>query len=283
MKIIESNPRGPLSEERLEEFEEFLGTILPEDYRKFLLRHNGPIVEPTSFGSSEGEELSSIEGCFYGLVAAEEYDLEKVFMENRDELPDGCLAIACDGCGNEVCLALTEKEMGKIYFYNHEADDHETAVGDMELVADTFDEFLQGLHEYQDVQSEESTASSSLFGIFVKAFIHEGNPPSALLGGQKLDAYLMKGRNKDMSKIPGDVAIPLLDAIVKDAKEIGPASKDFLHGSVRDSLEFYLPGNHQLSVGITDEKHLICQGGYWETGEDAWKLILQLQTTDDRV
>ncbi len=273
MKIIESNPRGPLSDKRLEKFEELIGTILPDDYRDFLLLHNGPSLEPTSFRSSEGEELSSIEGYFYGLFEAEEFNLQEVYAGNRDELPDGCIAIVCDGCGNEVCIGLAGEERGKIYFFNHEADDHETVVGDMELVANTFNEFLEGLYEFQDVQPEESKASPPLFGIFVNAFRHEGNWPSALLGSQKLDAYLMRGRNKDMSKIPGDASMQLLDVIVAGAKEIGTVSPEFVHGSVRDFIEYFLPGNHRISIGITDREHLICDGKYWQISRDAWESI----------
>ena len=272
MKVIESNPFGSLTEERLRQFEVRFQMRLPEEYRDFLLKHNGALVEPTEFLIEDGEESSSICGYFYGIAAGEFRNLEEEHASNQGYLPDECLAVADDGCGNYVCLAVSGEERGKMFFFDHETD-AQCVVGDMRLIATSFHAFLDGLHEGTD---EPEPRGILLFGIMVKAFWIEGNKPSALLPGKEFDAYLMKGRNKDMSKIPGDAAMTLLDVIVAGAKEIGTVSPEFVHGSVRDSIEYFLPGNHQISIGITDQEHLICEGKYWQTSKEAWRLISRL-------
>src|SRR5262249_38875905 len=56
--IVQGNPYGPLSAERLEAFEESLGKRLPNEYREYLLNYHGVAdveVIARFFGNLHGE------------------------------------------------------------------------------------------------------------------------------------------------------------------------------------------------------------------------------------
>lgn len=64
--IEDSNRFGRLAEEPLAAFEASLGGRLPEDYRAFLLEHNGGRPRPATFTISKGEGETNVH-TLYGL------------------------------------------------------------------------------------------------------------------------------------------------------------------------------------------------------------------------
>ena len=144
--ILNPNPYGPLSEERLEAFERRIGTTLPPDYRAFLLRYNGGQPQPGGFWIKEGVEGSDV--CrFYGLHDGPTWYMIEAYLERPQlGIPPGLLVIGDDGTGNRICLSVREDERGAVYFYDHELHPRnpETYEGITKL-ADSFTEFLAGL------------------------------------------------------------------------------------------------------------------------------------------
>lgn len=103
VQITRSSPYGKLTEDRLVRFEKILGTRLPDDYRLFLLEHNGPYIGDSSFDGKEMDFSTFSDDPFYGITELCERNLEQEHRDNEGYLPGGCLAIIGDGCGNYAC------------------------------------------------------------------------------------------------------------------------------------------------------------------------------------
>jgi hypothetical protein len=83
LKFLDTNRCGPLTEERLQRLEGRLKARLPDDYRAFLLRHNGgrPTLSRFTF-SVDGEEQESIVEWFFAVH-------DQPYEEPDDWDPDG--------------------------------------------------------------------------------------------------------------------------------------------------------------------------------------------------
>lgn len=150
MRIL--NAKGPLAEDVLQSKENEWGVRLPEDYRRFLLQYNGGWPEPDSFKFKDSDKGSSVQ-AFFGIKG--QYDLLDEVRRYRRRLPERLFPIAIDPGGNRVCISVVGDDTGKIYFWDHEmsadAEQGETpdTVDNIVPIADSFDEFLDGLHELQ--------------------------------------------------------------------------------------------------------------------------------------
>lgn len=105
-------------EKKVSEFEKQLNVVLPEQYRKFLLRYNGGDAGDTNF-KIKGEGSDDLRN-FYGIG-----DVECSFSEiDPDDLKDiiknGILPIAEDYYGNYISIGITEENNGVIFFCDHE-------------------------------------------------------------------------------------------------------------------------------------------------------------------
>lgn len=74
------------------------------------------------------------------------YDLHAQYLEDRSILPDSVLAIADDGGGNLICLAVKGENRGRIYYWDHEEAEQEQGTAPtfqfLQPIADSFDEFI---------------------------------------------------------------------------------------------------------------------------------------------
>src|SRR5262249_37691565 len=130
----DTNRYGRLTEERLSQLETRLKSKLPEDYRQFLLWHNGgrPTLSRFTF-QAEGEEQESILEWLFA-VHDQPYEEPKDWDPESGELPPhfgqpleavwddlqsektraGMLPIGRDPGGNLICLGYTSKRAGRI-------------------------------------------------------------------------------------------------------------------------------------------------------------------------
>jgi cell wall assembly regulator SMI1 len=132
----------PLDEDALEQCEKDLGVRMPDQFRSFLLKHNGGRPTPACFDFRDSEGGSTIQ-WFHGI--SEDYN-KSLLRKSRmfhERIPQGLLPIASDDGGNQICISVRETDYGKIYLWDHEDPDPDNII----VVADTFDEFLAGLHE----------------------------------------------------------------------------------------------------------------------------------------
>ena len=159
LKIRDANRFGRLTEERLTRLEKRLKGRLPEDYRQFLLKHNGgrPTLSRFTFTSDDEEQKSILEWffavhdepyeededwdpeCSEGLPPHFAQPLEDAWRELKSELPrSGTLPIGRDPSANLVCLGYSGKRAGQVFLFDHD-------MGELVPLADSFTAFLDGL------------------------------------------------------------------------------------------------------------------------------------------
>jgi len=152
-QVKNANQFGKLDERRLCNFEQRIGARLPEEYRVFLVDHNGGTPVPNHFntlGESGGSRLNE----FYGLHDGPSYaNLEDSYEVYLGRMPASVIPIASDPFGNAICIGISGCEAGKIIFWDHDlegTEDEQPYFGNITLIANSFNEFLDGLFEWQN-------------------------------------------------------------------------------------------------------------------------------------
>lgn len=148
-----------LDNERLVTLENMLGVTLPQDYRSYLLEHNGKSFEKNTFEVFEGEY--SIVHHVYRISNDNDYfDLMNSYKNGKSidhEEGRKFLIIADDNVGNDIILSLAADSFGEIYFY-----DNDTIGTKFIKLAQSFSEFCSSLFDLQDVSVYENTIDEAL-------------------------------------------------------------------------------------------------------------------------
>jgi hypothetical protein len=147
----------PPSPAEVEAFEAEIGTTLPDDYRRFLLRSNGGRLDwfrfdgPTPEGKAWPVVISEVGGL------REEADLSlraarRCYQGGELQIPRPLLWVMGDPGGNGICLGLTGPYRGRVYFWVHdeqpapeEWDGEVETAGNVVLLADSFTDFVAGV------------------------------------------------------------------------------------------------------------------------------------------
>ncbi|WP_244131918.1 SMI1/KNR4 family protein [Burkholderia plantarii] len=132
---------------QISKFESSIGYSFPDDYRKFLIDHNGGKPSPNGvslpeIASLKGTALSYLHGFNHGYS---DYTLRGVWKKFSKELKKNYIPIGGDPAGNYFLMDLSESGNGGIYFWNRdvlEGDDESEIV----KIAGSFSEFLNLLH-----------------------------------------------------------------------------------------------------------------------------------------
>ena len=124
---------GPLSESRLEQFENRLGRRLPAEYPYFLLALNGGVPRDSGlrfFNGADEQSDETLFECYYSLNDANVPDkykwrfhesLDKIWELLLDNLTSTTLVpIGCDVAGNLVCIETDEVGQGQIFLWDHD-------------------------------------------------------------------------------------------------------------------------------------------------------------------
>jgi hypothetical protein len=141
INIVESE--RPISENDLMRIEKAIDGPLPEQYRAFLLKHNGGRPEPDTIDIDGWVFRSTDVRVFYAIDdSAESCDI----LLALDRL-EGCkenklLPIAGDSFADNFILVIAEDGYGEVVFF----DPREIPPRPY-LVANDFNEFLSKLHE----------------------------------------------------------------------------------------------------------------------------------------
>lgn len=103
---------GKAREEAVNNFQEFVGFEIPEDYKQFLLKHNGgtTTVQNCKFYVDGLDTLVCLQ-ALYGLeLLDKELDLQKWHEENREDLHKNCIIIGNATCAGKILLINNEEE-----------------------------------------------------------------------------------------------------------------------------------------------------------------------------
>ena len=145
-------PYSPVDEGQIMSFAGRYGLDLPSGYRDFLLKSNGGRPVPAAF-PIEGFLNNPVDVIqdFFGLNATiPTSDLDHVMTKEVIGLiPKGILPIACTDHYDFVCIDLRKKGNPVVYwdrrpFWGNEVWNED----DLYPVAETFQMFLDSLHEY---------------------------------------------------------------------------------------------------------------------------------------
>jgi cell wall assembly regulator SMI1 len=155
--LVINESKTPLNASDITRLEAELGVKLPDDYRTFLLAHNGGWPEADSFHSYGGEKRDeeSIESVdrFLAYYDGEYNNLLKSVNTYKGRIPPHFLPVANDPGGNLILLGVSGPDRDKVFFWDHEleADEDETPdYSNLLFVADSFQEFLDSLREVED-------------------------------------------------------------------------------------------------------------------------------------
>jgi hypothetical protein len=159
VKVKRSNRFGKLSPHQLHRFEEKYGLRLPEDYRQFLLRHNGGDPHPkNTIDFKEGRKLTSGDVQFiYGIHDGEYWaSLEWHLQCYQGRIIQDGLPIAGDSAGNQYVLVIRGERAGQVYFWDHEMETDPPGFANMTYVASSFTQFGEELHEHRELDKSEA-------------------------------------------------------------------------------------------------------------------------------
>jgi cell wall assembly regulator SMI1 len=139
-----------LSSEDIDAVEQRLGIKLPGDYRAWLLKHNGGRPEPAGFRYKLKTGLYTDSAVAWFLAIHDgrfsNFERETRWRKAQNRLPGELVAIARDPFGNLICMSFGGADKGKIYFWDHEEEGPEPSYDNCHLIADSLQEFLEGLH-----------------------------------------------------------------------------------------------------------------------------------------
>ena len=156
MKMMEHN--SCIESKLLSAIEDYWGFKLPKDYRDFVVKYNGGVPENTAFNFKNSKE-GSILSDFLGIIdKGYSYNLLIVNKDVGDRYPVNMLPIAHTVGGDRILLSVKMQDRGKVYFWDHEMeseDDEEPDYSNLTLIADSFDEFINGLYSEQDIDLSE--------------------------------------------------------------------------------------------------------------------------------
>jgi ankyrin repeat protein len=147
MSISIANAASALTEADIAAVEQQLRIKLPDEYRKFLLHHNGGAQSPARFPMSERAAEAGMEWGevirFYSI--GKRTDLEDTYQITREwGLPKRLVPIASveDGLsGGMLCISVAGKDCGRVYYRPEVEAFDETVYG----IAKSFDAFLRRL------------------------------------------------------------------------------------------------------------------------------------------
>lgn len=144
------NAEKTVGPEAIQLFERFMDRKFPKDYRNFLLKNNGGRPVPDCFNFFDGQS-GSIVNQFYKIISKDDYDdLLKTIRIFDQRIPSDFVPIADDPYGNQICIAISGPNYGKIYFWDHEFETDDEVLPTMDnmtLIAQSFANFLEALYK----------------------------------------------------------------------------------------------------------------------------------------
>jgi hypothetical protein len=122
---LEGEAFTPFSEEEVATIETTIGALLPQNYKRFLLRFGGSTFSTNVSCTAPGERLHF--GQFFRFS-----ELLNAIEYLNETLPETIIPIG-DNCGDIVfCLGVSRGDVGKVYFHNTHTGWHHDAEGYLE-------------------------------------------------------------------------------------------------------------------------------------------------------
>ena len=147
MKI--TNSQVSLTTAMIEQLESDTGISLPDDYKSFLLKHNGGEPDPSMFETKDGKLESFVLHFLPITNMVEDNLLEEIEgITLACQIPANLIPIAITPADNRIVLSVGGDDHGNVYHWawDEEFENHVASYDCMRLIANTFSEFLKMLH-----------------------------------------------------------------------------------------------------------------------------------------
>lgn len=141
-----------LADVDIQQLEELIGIVLPDGYKRFLLRYNGgrPIPNAFPIEGLENNPFGTIQ-VFYRIDGSiESSNLDWNYDTLNGRLPPNLLAIACDEGDDQICISLFGDDAGSILFWDCHKETEVPGYHNVYRIAGSFSEFIDGLRELPD-------------------------------------------------------------------------------------------------------------------------------------
>lgn len=146
MKITVQDSHTSLNSQQIRQLESDIGHALPDDYKRFLLAHNGGQLRPETKFSTTEENWHSLHRLFTFDPVDDEHDDIRGYHAGMSEfMPTAFCPIGITSVGDNVYIDLAEERFGSIYVHLHDVPQLSCSVDDqsIEYVCDSFTEFLR--------------------------------------------------------------------------------------------------------------------------------------------
>jgi hypothetical protein len=166
---------GRPNEAAISEFEQHLGSSLPEDYRAFLLATNGGSLPASGFHVPELNRDCRLDVLF-GFNLPPALSLDAWQEEMDEELPAGSAIIGSDPRSGLILLGW--QELPGVYFYDHahrfqtSSEEHNTY-----WIANSWSEFVAGLLSGDAPQETPLSGGVSAFERLTLAQVPDPSEP----------------------------------------------------------------------------------------------------------
>ncbi|MES9786482.1 SMI1/KNR4 family protein [Bacillus pumilus] len=170
-----------INEKKIAKAEKKLGVILPVTYKKLILEQNGGYIVHNAFPTTHSNSWAEDHIQFNHLlgIAEDEGIMDSAYLIKEWELPEGLVLINGDGHTWVAMDYRKTKENPAIHYFDVEMEE------DFKL-ADSFDEFIQGLYTAEYTVDEEAAegeyelsevhlSKEELEAIFELDVLDEGN------------------------------------------------------------------------------------------------------------
>lgn len=180
MKKIEiTRSEHQLTPEDIKKLELEYHINLPDDYKNFLLMHNGgqsikdccPLIE--YIGDNEQTGTDTDINYFAGIHNNYYHRLIPHYHAMQGRIPQELLPIAENSGGDEICLCIDGSNYGKVYFWAHEGEAlafgyKEPWYDNIYLVANSFKEFINSLYSTELINYNPKTGEGTFIDIHDK-------------------------------------------------------------------------------------------------------------------
>jgi cell wall assembly regulator SMI1 len=145
--------REPVGLQDILKLESEIGLSLPNEYRAFLLKHNGGRPKPDAFPIfGNAADNQGLVHSFLCVRPGDVYHLPDWIRRYQERLPEGFIPVAVDQGGNLVCIATIGEQEGQVFFWDHEEEVDEgekPGFQNVYFISDGFQNFLDNLSELE--------------------------------------------------------------------------------------------------------------------------------------
>lgn len=143
-----------ISVDDIRQLELVLNMTLPDEYKEFLYKYNGGRPDPAAFNihgfpNNPKGVIQEFMGVRQPILSS---NIAWTFKAYHGRIPHHLLPIARTGTGDLVCLDVGATG-SRVVFWDSQSEESPPSCRNVYRVADSFQEFICGIHEYDPLES----------------------------------------------------------------------------------------------------------------------------------